>query len=150
MDYEKFKKEVFTILVDHEYVSGWEKPKEAFRLYNESYMHPNFNDVEDVSENDDVVYMQWETGGSSGGDCWGGDSREYYEHNTVTDFVVLELICEKLAPEIPFMAFNKIRRDNIIDGSYSDCQYYGNRTDYAIKLVKLEQLYQSLQPYLIE
>lgn len=101
-------------------------------IFKEPYGIPN--GIKDL-----VIYSRIETGGYSGGNCWGGISEAYTCDNDF-NYDILDLVIEKLKPTCTFMEYRKIQK-SLIESEYSDREYYGNSTEFRIKYITLENLY---------
>jgi len=86
-----------------------------------------------------VIYSRYETGGYHGGSCWGGEAR-WYENEVPQDrFKVLDLVLEKLYPNISYLQYKKI--DELIhNNEETEREYYGNSTNYKIEYIILSEL----------
>lgn len=95
--------------------------------------------LDDIKE--PVIYMRWETGGVSGGhyDDDYDNPQPYTKTDSEPKFKVLTMILEKICPNITFLQFQKIE-ELIMDNRKSQWEYYGNRTDYAIKFIPVSHL----------
>lgn len=73
----------------------------------------------------------WETGGSDGGNCWGGTSREYTETNREpAQFRAnLDAILMRFAPRMPYQEYRDLEAA-IERGSFTNHEYYRNRQDF--------------------
>lgn len=94
---------------------------------------------------DKVIVCRYETGGMTGGSCWGIDElQSYTESNPEDSFVAIDLVLEILKPNISYLQYEKIERLIQIsdDRSYG---YYGNRTDYETKYIILSELEELLE-----
>jgi len=91
-----------------------------------------------------VIYMRWETGGTSGGSCWNDSKPERYNTgNPKPKFEVLDLVLKELMPNISFLQFREI--ENLIHkNSETDYEYYGNCTDFDIEYIILSELINAL------
>jgi hypothetical protein len=93
----------------------------------------------DVSIKEPVIYCRIETGGSHGRSCWGGELRHYTEKPPKDRMKVLDLVLEELYPDIKYLQYRDLQ--SLIRDNYdSDCDYYGNSTDYLIEYIVLSEL----------
>lgn len=91
------------------------------------------------------IIQYWETGGSRGGDCWGGESREYISGTVApASFDALDTILEHIRPDITLLQYKKLCKDVMRTGSETHYEYYGNYKCYDYRLVLLETLYKYL------
>lgn len=86
-----------------------------------------------------VIYCRYKTGGYHGGSCWGDKPEGYTEEPPANRFKVLDLVLEKLKPNITYLQYKKI--DNLIhNNSETQYEYYGNSTDYKVEYIILSEL----------
>ena len=85
-----------------------------------------------------AIYMRYETGGMSGGNCW-GDKSSSYIINKKPKFKVLNIVLKKLKPELTFLDFQEIE-ELIHTNEEHEYQYYGNSSDYKIEYIILSEL----------
>ena len=87
----------------------------------------------------------YETGGMSGGNCWGDEPREYSVTPERPDaFDCLEAFLEMHFPDLTLVAFRKLR-GKMTNDQCTHVEYYGNTTDYAIRCLWLEDLWAVLE-----
>ena len=92
------------------------------------------------------LYVEWETGGSRGGSCWGGVSEGYSSDDPPKELTLLDTILEKLCPNLSFLQFRRLCNNLMKYDSYSDNgDYYGNYTTYGYKFILLEELFRFLK-----
>ena len=103
--------------------------------------------IETIFESKDLYLVQQiEVGGSSGGNCWGGESSRYINtedlNKNFTDFEeALILLC----PELTFANFLALRKDNIVKTQeHTEQEYYGDSTDFLYRYVSLKELYDQI------
>lgn len=92
---------------------------------------------------DYVVYQRYETGGYSGGACWEGCVAEPYEVSEVPNFDVLDAVLKKIAPDVSYLQYKRVEKF-ITNSSETEYEYYGNSTDWAVRFIVLEDLYELL------
>lgn len=118
--------------------------KEFEEIFNE------FSSVCYDLRNDYTKYI-WgsvETGGASGGNCWGGQSTNYSTGLTEDNIQlnVFDNIIERLFPDISFMRYkkliNNVKFHTRNSNSYGD--FYGNYSEKLIKYISANDLYDSL------
>ncbi len=92
------------------------------------------------------LFVEWETGGCSGGNCWGGTAEPYSCDDPPKELDILDEILGKLCPSIPFLVYKQLKNDLVKeDTNCSDCgDYYGNYTNYRTLEVDLKELYDYL------
>jgi hypothetical protein len=91
---------------------------------------------------DHFLYHEWRTGGQSGGSCWDTDDSTHYgiSGDPEPDFVDLDKILENLCPTITFLQYKRLIADIIRCDERVENEYYGNYTNYGIKMVRLGDL----------
>jgi hypothetical protein len=104
-------------------------------IYNQPYKIPN--NVKGL-----VLYQRYVTGGYSGGNCWGDESRRF-TNDEIPEFTILEDVLEVLKPDIKLSEYREIKK-HIKTTGYSADQYYGNSDNYEIKYLELDELYNLL------
>lgn len=96
---------------------------------------------------DDCLYLEWRTGGQSGGSCWDeGDTDPHYplDGEKEPEFTDLDKILTELCPKISFLQYKTLSTDMIKYDERTENEYYGNYTNYGIKTVRLGDLYDKL------
>lgn len=88
-------------------------------------------------------YAMWETGGMSGGNCWGGEASSYIADEPAKELAALDTFLEEHFPTIPFLAYKRLV-DKAEAYTKSEHEYYGNRTDYALRYLPFDALWESL------
>lgn len=92
-----------------------------------------------------VIYMRWETGGVSGGSCWDTSNPQYYSKSgEAPSFTALYLVLRKLCPTLSYLDY-KIIESKVVSTEKTEFEYYGNRTDFGIKYIKLSDVYEVLK-----
>lgn len=95
---------------------------------------------------EDYLYIEWMSGGVTGGDCWGGTADSYVTGEPEPEFTEFDGIIELVAPDITFLKYKQLIKKNIIkQDSYSVDEYYGNSTNYSYKYIKLSDYYEALK-----
>ncbi len=108
--------------------------------------YSHFYSKNKTEENKDVLFAKWHTGGYSGGSCWGG-TPEYHSSDEKEPDFPLEDIFEKVCPDIKFLKFRKISKEidsMVTTEEYTLPDYYGNSSDYKVKYLEIENLYNIL------
>jgi len=91
-----------------------------------------------------AFYLAFETGGASGGDCWGGSARSYSTPIEGGDeFEALDQFLEEHFPKIPFLAYRKLMRQ-MEKFEYRDSDPYGNSTNYQVRALPFDVLWNVL------
>jgi hypothetical protein len=96
---------------------------------------------------DDHLYLEWRTGGQSGGSCW--DDGKDDPHYPVTgekepEFEQLDKLLAELCPGITFLQYKTLAADTMKYDERTENEYYGNYTNYGIKTIRLGDLYEKL------
>jgi hypothetical protein len=94
--------------------------------------------------NPTAFYLAFETGGASGGDCWGDSARSYSTPVEGGDeFEALDQFLEEHFPKIPFLAYRKLMRQ-VEKFEYRDSDPYGNSTTYQVRALPFDALWRVL------
>lgn len=115
----------------------------AYKIAKNSYSRYIGEEV--MTENG--ISVEWRTGGISGGSCWDeGDRDPHYSigGDDEPEFKELDSLFEKVCPNITFLQYRNIMSECVSSYDYSINEYYGNHTDYKVKWVCLERLYNML------
>lgn len=99
-----------------------------------------------VSIKEPVIYSRYNTGGMSGGNCWGDEATHYEEEKPKEHMQVLDIVLKELKPDISYLDYKKIER-LIHDNYETEHEYYGNSADYCVNYIilsKLEELLKNL------
>lgn len=108
--------------------------------------YSRFSNKERKEDNKDVIIVSWSPGGYRGGSCWGGKAEPYSSDEKEPDFPI-EDILEKVAPDLSFLKFRKLSKEIDADSvtlEYTQGDYYGNSTDYKVKFILIDSLYNIL------
>lgn len=90
----------------------------------------------------ECIYVQWEVGGVSGGNCWvSSNPRAYTTNKDKPEFEFLDAILEKYIPDITYLEYKKLVKQVIKEGEWTEIEYYGNNTEYRYMLIEFEDLY---------
>jgi len=92
-----------------------------------------------------VIYMRWETGGMTGGSCWGGEPYPY-SGDPKPRFKVLDTVLKMLKPDISFLQFREIE-DLIHTNHETKYEYYGNSENYEVEYIILSELITKLEEF---
>src|ERR1035437_5014514 len=87
--------------------------------------------------------VEWITGGASGGNCW-GDSAEHVIESDPEPELDLTALFEKVCPNMTFLQYRKVMKDIVVQSNRMEHEYYGNYTEYSIKIVQYRVLYNKL------
>jgi hypothetical protein len=98
-----------------------------------------------VKIKESVIYSRYETGGVSGGSCWGSsDPQPWYSSQTPKDHLkVLDLVLKILKPDITLLEYRMIT-GLFYNNTETEYEYYGNSTDWYIEYLPLSDLYEAL------
>jgi len=94
------------------------------------------------------IGIQWTTGGTGGGSCWDtGDEDHHYSISgeQEPEFEDLDKILEHFYPGITHLQYKRLCREVVESGDHYQNEYYGNSTNYAHKIVRLQKLYDQLK-----
>lgn len=92
----------------------------------------------------DSLIKEWLIGGQTGGSCW-AETNEHYslKAEPEPEFEELDKVLEALCPNISFLQYKNLNKIiTISERNQND--YYGNYSSYAIKEIKLFNLYEFL------
>jgi len=95
-----------------------------------------------------AIAIYWQTGGIGGGSCWdNGDEDPHYNmgSNPEPEFTDIDKVLEHFVPNITFLQYKRLLQDCIEQGETTLNDYYGNHTDYAYKVIKLEALFKYMK-----
>ena len=93
-------------------------------------------------ESDDFIWVQFETGGTSGGSCWDdSDPQDYHCDGEMPEFIGFYKLLELTVPTLGFLQVKLMEHDLIHSFDYTNYEYYGNCTNYDIKYAKLSDIY---------
>lgn len=90
-----------------------------------------------------VIYLRWNTGGSSGGSCWGGRP-SHYSGDPEPAWESLDRALEILSPGITYLQYKQIER-LVHTNEETDYGYYGNCDEYTVKYIILSELIELLE-----
>lgn len=95
------------------------------------------------------ISKEWLIGGIGGGSCWDdGSSNPHYarQADEEPEDESLDLILEVLCPKISFLQYKKLTKENLfIETEKYYNEYYGNHSEYRIKTLNLEVLFNTLK-----
>lgn len=76
-----------------------------------------------------VIKVQWETGGFTGGSCWGTAPYAYTSNEDPKDLDLVDAIILQIRRDMPFLEYKALRH-LIKHEDYTEYEYYGNYTEY--------------------
>lgn len=93
------------------------------------------------------VGVHWSTGGRSGGNCWDGEATRFTSDEQPGDMnLVLCKILQSVGKDkISFVDYYLKIASLFEDSDFTESEYYGNCTEYAVKCVSLQKLYAVLK-----
>lgn len=92
------------------------------------------------------LYVEWHTGGYSGGNCWNNDEPTYCSSDIENkELNILDKILEMICPKMGFIQYRKLSNDLLKIDSRTESEYYGNTNDYSYKWVDVEDLFNYLK-----
>lgn len=86
---------------------------------------------QEIKEN--KISVEWETGGVSGGSCWGGELSSYSSEEPEPEFKSLDKILEELCPNISYLKYKSLVSECVTRSSRESGDYYGNSNQYESK-----------------
>ena len=112
--------------------------------YDRTYRYNQNNNP--IKDNPRLI-VEWSTGGVAGGSCWdSSDPQPYTSHDAPQDLQILDVILEKICPILSFLQYKNLYNTLVKYDTRTENEYYGNSTDYSVKMVYLKDLY----AYLVE
>lgn len=108
-------------------------------IYNDpdTYYESSYNGTE--------ISVKWETGGMSGGSCWGSEAKPYTSNEPPKELDLLDAVLLKIKPDMSYLQYKCLNK--IVKHKEDHCwEYYGNSTDYMMKIVSVSDLYEWLFP----
>lgn len=97
-----------------------------------------------LSGDKDNYEVEWCVGGASGGSCWGDESREYTSDDLESELDLLDILLEKVCPNMTLFQYRRLMKDLVEHTTRSENEYYGNYTNYRVKRVNYQKLYDKL------
>lgn len=91
------------------------------------------------------IYVRWETGGMSGGNCWGDHATPFTSTEDLPEFTSLDNLLRVVRPEITYLQYKALVAELQEKGTYREEGYYGNSRSYAYKAISVKKLYLYLQ-----
>lgn len=118
----------------------------AIRLASEKKLdYWQRNSIYGIESDSDILFSRWSTGGVSGGSYLDdSEPTAYHSEDTEPHNTILDEILEHYVPNISYLTFRKLNALFSQD-SYENNEYYGNRTDYAVRYIKMTDLYEFLK-----
>lgn len=92
----------------------------------------------------DHYEVKWCTGGATGGSCWGDSAERFDSDEAEPDLELLDQLFDSVCDRLTIKQYKKLLSQVVERSSDSDCEYYGNYTDYGIKRVNFRKLYEAL------
>ena len=145
------------IFSSYETFIKWLKEENLYKTFSENYSdiifsYRKFPHVKEVKEKEGCI-TYWYVGGLSGGSCWDeGESKHYYRqsYEKEPDLKDLDNLFDELKLNLNFRAYKKIISECIKYDEYTECEYYGNTSEYKIKYVEFKDLYNILYKLVVE
>lgn len=86
-----------------------------------------------------------ESGGYSGGNCWGDSPSQYYSTGeSLGRFEDLSIAVRTTSPSISFLDYEGVL-DMVSHDTYTENEYYGNSTNYEYQYIETKKLYSYLK-----
>lgn len=92
------------------------------------------------------IVNKWQSGGQSGGSCWGAEHHSV-EGESEPDFIALDDLLAVVIPDISYLEYKKLMRTvNVVEKIQRDSgDYYGNYDEYTYKAIHVTDLYNAIQ-----
>lgn len=114
-------------------------------VFNRRYGHK----AEEPVPKDPHLYVEWSTGGVSGGSCWdtGNDNNThgYTNNEPPPELESLDAVLEAVKPDLTFLQYKRFTARLFKTDTWTVYEYYGNSTDYMVKMVRVRDLFDSLK-----
>lgn len=110
--------------------------KEDWKIFRDEIVKPIAYIKDDIVESD-----SWSMGGSWR-DCWGNGGSVSGEPES--EFKTLDLIFEKVCPNISFIQYKNICNKIVVSDTRSEGDYYGGSVTYGYKYFNVKDLYREL------
>ena len=91
-----------------------------------------------------VIYSSYNSGGMSGGSCWGDTPIAYTETIPKDRMKVLDIVLTEFAPNISYLQYKRVEA-LMHSNQTSQWEYYGNSTDSVIEYILLSELEELLK-----
>lgn len=91
---------------------------------------------------------RWIVGGQSGGSCWDEGDSTYYALSTddEPEPEVLDDILDMTMPDLTFREYRALVKTDAVQYTRdSQNEYYGNWTEYRVRTIHLDKLWQAFQ-----
>lgn len=85
------------------------------------------------------LYCRFNTGGVTGGSCWGGDTYEYEGEDV--DYDVFDYLLYNIFEDNDIL--ERIKKDYINEERETDIEMYGNRSNISYLFIDLISLYEN-------
>lgn len=95
----------------------------------------------------DFLFVEWHTGGISGGSCWeSSNPQPYSTDEPEPEFTDLDNVLLSICPSIPYLQYKSF--NNLIKEDYrTELEYYGNCEEYKNKKISLRVIYDKLKEF---
>lgn len=92
-------------------------------------------------ENDTLRWSEMRAG-AAGGNCWGDEAEGFVAEmsEAFASNAALAAVCEATCPELPFLKWNRMQRELVEKTTDTNCEYYGNYTEYDVRSIDLRAL----------
>lgn len=112
----------------------------------QDFLDKAFEITQRYSDERELLYVQWETGGYEGGSCWNDHAPTAYSTGAEPpELIELDSLLEKLCPSITFLQYKNLCNAVVESTSYTSGDYYGNSSNYNVKYILLSKLYSYLK-----
>lgn len=141
--FEEFVKKVSE--VENIYSSNDFSYRSAYRFGTPKKKNSKSKEKEKLPEL--FVGVYWVTGGRSGGNCWDGEATRFTSDEQPGDMnLVLCKILQAVGKDkISFVDYYLKIASLFEDSDFTESEFYGNCTEYAVKCISLQKLYTILK-----
>jgi len=120
-------------------VGAYNKVENKYASYDKWKIDKEIKNLDDC-----YLYIEWCSGGISGGSCWDDGSKDNHYNvsgESEPEFESLDNLLMKLCPNITFFQYKSLIQKVLESDERTRYEYYGNCTNYIIKMVNLGKLY---------
>jgi hypothetical protein len=140
---EKIKREIKklgdlidTVLIEHNSVEQRTYPQTPSMGYTRDFKPDLFDGLE----------VEWEIGGSEGGNYKSGDSHPYSTNAPPEELTSLFIVVDALFPDISFREGSQLL-NSIVTDKYQVREYYGNYQEFMRKRISIKDIHQWMERY---
>jgi hypothetical protein len=93
---------------------------------------------------EEYIYVKWVSSSMVGGNCWDDNEPYFREGEEEPKFEALDKLIGEIYPELSYKNFQELEK-KVVEGTYTENEYYGNSTTYSLKRIKLRDIYEVLE-----